>query len=64
MTFPGWTWEYVDEAMTIQRWNAMNTYWRDHPPLHIMVAGLVGYKPSGGGRPAGPPQPDLPEYED
>jgi hypothetical protein len=22
------------------------TYWREHPPVHIVLAGYVGYKPS------------------
>ena len=22
------------------------TYWREHPPLHVLLAGYVGYKPS------------------
>lgn len=25
---------------------AMNEYWRDHPPLHLMVAAYLGIKPS------------------
>jgi hypothetical protein len=24
----------------------MTDYWRSHPPVHILVAGYMGYKPS------------------
>lgn len=62
MCFPGWTWEYVAENMTMLRWNAMCRHWTKHPPIHTIVAGLAGYRP--------PPQlslpaeEELPEFED
>ena len=31
--------------MTIPRLNAMMAYWQKHPPVHLVVAGLAGYKP-------------------
>lgn len=40
----GWTWDYVDEQMTFPRLEALNKYWRQHPPVHILVAGYIGYK--------------------
>lgn len=24
---------------------AMNSYWREHPPVHLLVAGYLDYKP-------------------
>jgi hypothetical protein len=41
----GWTWDYVSEHVDLPRLNAMNEYWAQFPPVHIMVAGYMGYKP-------------------
>lgn len=41
----GWTWDYIAENMDIPRLTALNEYWADNPPLHIMVKSLVGIKP-------------------
>ena len=27
------------------RWLALNRYWGECPPTHLLVAGFVGYKP-------------------
>ncbi|WP_176219529.1 hypothetical protein [Chromobacterium haemolyticum] len=39
----------------------MNTYWRNHPPLHLMVAAYLGIKPESKSTAGGQPddQPDL-----
>jgi len=64
MTFPGWTWEYIDDHMTMPRFNAMQRYWSKHPPLHILAAGMAGYR----GKPDLPSPdevlPELPEFEE
>lgn len=39
----GWTWEQVGN-LTLHRYYALCEYWRDHPPLHIMVAAYLGIK--------------------
>lgn len=39
----GWTWEYIDEFLTLPRLAAMNRYWAVNPPLHLMVQGYLGY---------------------
>lgn len=39
----GWTWEYIDEFVTIPRLLEMSAYWRKSPPLHELVAAFVGY---------------------
>lgn len=31
--------------MTIPRLCALNKYWEIHPPVHILAAGYMGYKP-------------------
>lgn len=61
MAFQGWTWEYIDENMTIPRWNAIASYWRRHPPVHELVAGFTGYRPPA--EPDAEPEPDPPEWE-
>jgi hypothetical protein len=40
--FPGWTYEYIDDHMTIPRVLEINAYQAKCPPLHIMVAGYLG----------------------
>jgi hypothetical protein len=30
--------------MTLPRLKALTEYWREHPPLHILVAGYFGIK--------------------
>lgn len=40
----GWTWEYIDDNMTIPRLQAMSDYWQEHPPLHQLVATFLGVK--------------------
>ncbi len=52
MTCFGWTWEYVDDCMTLPRLAALNKYQQQHPPLHIMVQGLLGYHPEASGKKA------------
>lgn len=39
----GWTWEYIDEFMTLPRLGRMNDYWTRIPPLHILVASYFGF---------------------
>jgi hypothetical protein len=45
MTCFNWTWEYIDEHMTLPRLDALNEYWRRNPPLHQLVAAYAGFKP-------------------
>ena len=40
--FPGWTWEYIDDHMTVPRYLAIQRYQKDNPPLHLMVAAYFG----------------------
>ncbi|MFK7088685.1 hypothetical protein AAFM71_07695 [Chromobacterium violaceum] len=48
----------ITQQFDLPRLEAMNTYWRNHPPLHLMVAAYLGIKPE---TPATPTddQPDL-----
>jgi len=38
----GWTWEYIDNYMTIPRLSEMTDYWADYPPAHVMIAQYFG----------------------
>ena len=31
--------------MTFPRLGALNRYWAEHPPIHLLAAAYVGYKP-------------------
>ena len=42
---PGTTPDYWEDALTVPRLEAMTEEWRLHPPLAVLVAGYVGYKP-------------------
>jgi hypothetical protein len=57
----GWTWDCVEETMTMRRFLAFQRVWRKTPPVHVLVAGLSGYKAPAGT--ASTPAPALPEYE-
>lgn len=47
ITVTGWTWEYIDMNMTLPRLYSLTQYWRDNPPLHILIGAFLGVKPSG-----------------
>jgi len=40
----GYTWDEVGK-LTIPRLKALMRYWAKHPPVHILVAAYMGYKP-------------------
>jgi hypothetical protein len=42
---PGTTPDYWEDALTVPRLEAMREEWRRHPPLTVMVASWLGYKP-------------------
>lgn len=43
MTFPGWTWEYIDDHMDLIRLGAIHRVWKRTPPVHVMVAHYLGF---------------------
>ena len=45
----GYTWPQID-AMTLPQFYDLCAYWAEHPPLHELVAGYLGYRP----RPSAP----------
>lgn len=43
--FTGWTWDYIEECMTIPRVKALMRHWEKTPPLPVMIAAYLGIKP-------------------
>ena len=41
--FPGWTWEYIDQNMTIPRLLEITEYHKVQPPIHILIGRYFGY---------------------
>jgi hypothetical protein len=41
----GWTWDHIEAELDIPRLSALSSYWRVHPPMHVLLAGYVGFKP-------------------
>lgn len=57
VNLPGWTWEYVDEYMTLPRLAALTEHWTRTPPISEVVAAAVGARskrPKGGRKAAAP----------
>lgn len=42
---PGTTPDYWEDALTAPRLRAMREEWRSHPPLAVLAAGWLGYRP-------------------
>lgn len=40
----GWTFEQIDQTMTLSRLKALNDYWQQHPPTNNLVAAYLGYE--------------------
>ena len=36
----GWSWEYIDEEMTVPRMKAFKKVWKQTPPLRVMLRSL------------------------
>lgn len=56
----GWTWEYIDDYMTLPRLEAINEYYNVIPPLQVCVAGIavaLGMEMPGGARKSDLPPP-------
>lgn len=69
----GWTWEYVDEEMTLPRCDGFVALWKQTPPLRTtlrIIAGALGMKaPESGAtdakstvQPVSSAKPDLGMY--
>ena len=42
----GWTLDYVKWNVDLPTLARLSAYWRKLPPIHVLVAGYVGYKPT------------------
>lgn len=45
MAYTGMTWDQVLDDLDLIRLKAINTYWAEHPPTHVLVANYLGIKP-------------------
>jgi hypothetical protein len=45
----GWTYDYIDNHMTLSRLAEYQAYFAKHPPTHQLVAAYLGYEPPGRG---------------
>ena len=43
MACTGWSLDEIDR-LTLPRWQEMARYWRQHPPLHLLMAAWMGYE--------------------
>lgn len=41
---PGWTYDYIDNNMTLSRLEECQDYFKKFPPIHQMVAAYLGYE--------------------
>lgn len=41
----GWTWDYVEDTITIPRLRALHEEWQRHPPVPLMLAACLGIRP-------------------
>jgi hypothetical protein len=41
----GWSWDEIENTVTMQRLEALCRYWKKNPPVHKLFAAYVGYKP-------------------
>lgn len=58
MAYTGMTWDQVLDDLDLIRLKAINTYWADHPPTHILVANYLGIKPKTNNEPKTPVNDD------
>ena len=45
MACTGMTWDAVLDELDLPRLQAINEYWVEHPPAHILIAMYLGIKP-------------------
>ncbi|MEY8688324.1 MAG: hypothetical protein AB9M53_00410 [Leptothrix sp. (in: b-proteobacteria)] len=41
----GWTWVDAEQQLDLHRLRAFTRQWRNHPPVHHLVASYLGYEP-------------------
>lgn len=39
-----WEWDYIADNIDLPRFYAMQDYWMDNPPVHLMIKGYLGIK--------------------
>ncbi len=48
----GWTWDYVEDTLTVPRLKSLYVEWKKHPPIPILLAAFMGIKPVEKGEPS------------
>lgn len=41
----GWSIDETLDRITLHWWQAIERSWRRYPPIHVLVAGIAGWKP-------------------
>lgn len=39
------TWDYVEDHLTVWQINAYRSFWNREPPVDVLAAGYLGFKP-------------------
>lgn len=60
----GWSFEYIDEFMTLPRLYLLSRQWRAHPPVRHLLAAFIGFKAPTTEAIASERAPEPPEFED
>lgn len=50
MTAFGWSWEYIDDNMTLPRYYEISEQWKKWPPLHLAILAYIGYTEKNGSK--------------
>jgi hypothetical protein len=45
MTCTGWTYSYVEEELDMPLLVMLAEEWEENPPVHMLLAAFMGYKP-------------------
>jgi len=40
----GWTWDYCEDELTMDRIGALQQEWMEHPPVGDLLAAFMGFK--------------------
>jgi hypothetical protein len=62
ITATGWTWEYIDENMTLYRLACFTHHWLDSPPVHTAFAGFLKGMGGKSKRPQGVEVDEMPAH--
>ncbi len=64
VTATNWSWEYIDECMTLPRFRELTDYWLRYPPGHLTLSAIAGAFGGGTGSSKSKSSSDRNEFED